>query len=69
MKTSVGVMVSEFYGDGEYEGRRSEVVKYGNKYTVNMFQGKDLCDSIDFENIKVYDIEDIAENWVLGVNN
>lgn len=69
MKSSIGVVLTEFYGDDEYVNRRSEIVKYDKKYKVNMFDGEELKDSIDFSDVNMYDIEDIAENWVLGVNN
>ena len=69
MKNGVGLVLTEFYGDDEYASRRSEIVKYDKKYKVNLFEGEQLKDSIDFSDANMYDIEDIAENWVLGVNN
>jgi hypothetical protein len=69
MKTDLGVVLTEYFGDGEYENRRAEIVKYTNKIRVNMFDGSELKEHLDFEGKAMYYIEDVAENWVIGVKN
>lgn len=63
----IGDLLTEFYGDGEYENRRSEVIQHDKtSYIVNLYEDDELLHKLDFSDKNIYDIEDIAENWVLG---
>lgn len=69
LKTDMGVVLTEYFGEGDYAKRRSEIVKYGNKYRVNMFEDDVLKKQIDVVDKTLYHSEDTAENWVIGVIN
>ena len=66
-----GTILSEFYGDGDYENRRATVAGTGGTFMVLMYESHDgdwtLVEGRNVDGHTQQYAEDCAENWVSGV--
>lgn len=60
-------IITEYDGFGEYEGRRSVVLRNGDGYEVLLYDYDTPLHQIDLSDKSLQYAEDTAENWVLGV--
>ena len=60
-------ILSEYYGQDEYEGRTSQVVWDGRKYLVRLFQDGKQIEERNLQGHNERYAEDCAENYVMGI--
>lgn len=61
------MIISTYYGDGEYEDRIAHVCKDDNGFYVNLYYGDAWLETRELYDHSERYAEDCAENFVLGV--
>ena len=61
------MLTDEFFGEGDYKGRKAIVFKDGDDYLVYMIQDATITEERRITGHSKRYAEDCAENWVLGV--
>ena len=59
--------ISEFYGNGDYEGRRAVVELCNGVYSVAFYENKRYTKDIPLPGKSLRYAEDLAENYVIGI--
>ena len=61
------MLLHEFYGQGDYQDRKSMVFKEKDGYLILMLEDKTICEERTITGHSEGYAENCAENWVLGV--
>lgn len=61
------MLLHEFYGQGDYQDRKSMVFKEKDGYLILMLEDKTICEERTITGHSEVYAENCAENWVLGV--
>lgn len=67
MNDSITKILSEFYGQGQYDKRKATVSARYRGYVVLMYEDSVLMHQQEITEHTQQYAEDCAENWVIGV--